>query len=83
MAGLCEGGNEPPGSLKTSTPVEYRLARLEAKPGGPASNPGKELRRADRIPGRVQKFQPRCANAYNGCPEIFPAQHVLQHFQPF
>ncbi|KAJ4427682.1 hypothetical protein ANN_25331 [Periplaneta americana] len=51
MAGLCEGGNEPPGSLKA------------------------KLRRADRIPGRVQEFQPRCGNAYNGSPEIFPAKY--------
>ncbi|KAJ4445986.1 hypothetical protein ANN_12672 [Periplaneta americana] len=37
-----------------------------------------DLRRADRIPGHVQEFQPRCGNAYIRCPEIFPAQHVLQ-----
>ncbi|KAJ4452232.1 hypothetical protein ANN_03750 [Periplaneta americana] len=29
MAGLCEGGNEPPGSLKASKPVYTQLGLIE------------------------------------------------------
>ncbi|KAJ4451111.1 hypothetical protein ANN_02551 [Periplaneta americana] len=39
MAGLCEGGNEPPGSLKASNTESYpAFARI-----GLRENPGKNL----------------------------------------
>ncbi|KAJ4427427.1 hypothetical protein ANN_25049 [Periplaneta americana] len=46
MAGLCEGGNEPSGSLKVIHTVELPLSRLAEKPGGPVKTQLKQSFRA-------------------------------------
>ncbi|KAJ4448089.1 hypothetical protein ANN_10101 [Periplaneta americana] len=55
MAGLCEGGNEPPASLKAS--ILYHLARGVTQP--PAAAPGDitPARRPHCPPEAIRIFQ--------------------------
>ncbi|KAJ4429693.1 hypothetical protein ANN_21894 [Periplaneta americana] len=67
MAGLCEGGNEPPGSLKASKPTSRQLA----------SHPHAEAE-VDDHPIRLER-NPVANTSYNGWGD-HRANHTIPPF---